>query len=307
MLSPLVTVIIPNYNHAKYLDERLQSVLNQTYSNFEVIVLDDMSSDNSLDIINKYVSHPKMSQIVKNNFNSGSPFKQWNKGFRLAKGELIWIAESDDSCDLTMLQKLVDAYMHYDNIVLAFCRTMLMNEDGICLRVFQKYFNQTFFEGNAFIKQKLIWGNCVVNASSAIFRKDIALQISDEYTHYRGVGDWLFWAELSEQGNVTIVDEPLNHYRYYETNTTSKNRKEGNEIKEAKKIIDYFVSKGHVGYIDKIRIHKKYIWHIKYEGHYNKIVQKQLLKTWNNNLLISFLAFLSNLSKLPAIRELRNL
>ena len=69
MLSPLVTVIIPNYNHAKYLDERLQSVLNQTYSNFEVIVLDDMSSDNSLDIINKYVSHPKMSQIVKNKIN----------------------------------------------------------------------------------------------------------------------------------------------------------------------------------------------------------------------------------------------
>lgn len=96
--EPLVSVIIPNYNHARFLDERIQSVLNQTYQNFELIILDDKSTDNGLEVINKYKDDSHISHIVVNEENSGSPFKQWHKGFELAKGDWIWLAESDDSC-----------------------------------------------------------------------------------------------------------------------------------------------------------------------------------------------------------------
>ena len=96
MRMPLVTVIIPNYNHAKYLRQRIDTVLNQTYTSFEVIILDDCSTDNSKDIILSYKDNPHISNIVLNSENSGSTFKQWNKGFELAKGDYIWIAESDD-------------------------------------------------------------------------------------------------------------------------------------------------------------------------------------------------------------------
>ena len=101
MRSPLVSVIIPNYNHAVYLDERIKSVLNQTYQNFELIILDDCSPDNgaSMAIIEKYRNNPHISHIVYNDVNSGSTFKQWHKGLELAKGDLIWIAESDDNCE----------------------------------------------------------------------------------------------------------------------------------------------------------------------------------------------------------------
>ena len=95
-MSPLVSVIVPNYNHARYLEQRLDSVFGQTYPNFEVIILDDSSTDNSLEIINRYKYNPHLSQIVVNKTNSGSVFKQWAKGLSLAKGEWIWIAESDD-------------------------------------------------------------------------------------------------------------------------------------------------------------------------------------------------------------------
>ena len=77
----MVSVIIPNYNHAKYLEERIDSVLNQSYKDFEVIVLDDYSTDNSKEVINKYAGHPKVSHIILNEENSGSTFKQWHKGF----------------------------------------------------------------------------------------------------------------------------------------------------------------------------------------------------------------------------------
>ena len=94
-----VSIIVPNYNHEKYLDERIQSILNQTYQDFEIIILDDCSTDNSKFVIEKFRNNEHVSHIVYNEQNSGSTFKQWERGFELAKGELIWIAESDDSCD----------------------------------------------------------------------------------------------------------------------------------------------------------------------------------------------------------------
>ena len=84
MNTPLVSIIIPNYNHAQYLEKRIDTVLNQTYQNIEVIILDDQSTDNSLEVIKKYRNHPKIAQIVVNERNTGNPFKQWDKGIRLA-------------------------------------------------------------------------------------------------------------------------------------------------------------------------------------------------------------------------------
>ena len=106
MKQPLVSVIVPNYNYARYMDERMQSILNQTYQNFEIIILDDCSTDNSRKVIEKYRGNPHVVAIVYNKENSGSTFKQWNKGFSIAKGELIWIAEADDTCKRTTSYRL---------------------------------------------------------------------------------------------------------------------------------------------------------------------------------------------------------
>lgn len=76
---PLVSIIIPNYNHARFLDERMTSVLEQTYQHIEVIILDGCSTDNSREVIEKYRSNPKVRKIVFNDTNSGSPFRQWKK------------------------------------------------------------------------------------------------------------------------------------------------------------------------------------------------------------------------------------
>ena len=82
-----VSVIVPNYNYAAYLEERIESVLNQSYQDFELIILDDCSTDNSRILIEQYRSDPHVSHIVYNEVNTGSPFKQWAKGIELAKGE----------------------------------------------------------------------------------------------------------------------------------------------------------------------------------------------------------------------------
>ena len=75
-----VSVIVPCYNHAPYLQARIDSIINQTYQNFELILLDDLSPDNSAEIILSYKNHPKVSHCIINEKNSGSTFAQWNKG-----------------------------------------------------------------------------------------------------------------------------------------------------------------------------------------------------------------------------------
>lgn len=120
MEHPKVSVIIPNYNHALYLDERIQSILNQSYDNFEIIILDDMSKDNSREVIEKYRECPKISHILYNETNSGSTFRQWKKGITLAKGEFIWIAESDDYCEPSLLEALVKQIQAHPTCTLAY-------------------------------------------------------------------------------------------------------------------------------------------------------------------------------------------
>lgn len=104
---PLVSVIIPNYNYARFLEKRIESVLLQTCTDFEIILLDDASTDNSVFILNKYQTNAHVSYVDINSVNTGSPFAQWQKGIALSRGKYIWIAESDDLASPSFLEKAV--------------------------------------------------------------------------------------------------------------------------------------------------------------------------------------------------------
>ena len=101
-----VSIIVPNYNHSRYLHRRLDCILNQTFTDFECILLDDASTDNSVEILEQYVNRDSRFKLFINQVNSGSTFAQWNYGVSLSKGKFIWIAESDDIADNTFLKKM---------------------------------------------------------------------------------------------------------------------------------------------------------------------------------------------------------
>lgn len=169
--NPLVSVIVPNYNHARFLDERMETILGQTYQNFEVIILDDKSTDESKEVIERYRGNAKVSAIVYNEENSGSPFKQWYKGFQLCKGEIVWIAESDDSCEPTFLESLVPCFAD-EHVAFAFCRTTKVDEADKPFEVCQPDMHGSYvMEGHDFIARHLYRICSVVNASSALIRK----------------------------------------------------------------------------------------------------------------------------------------
>ena len=90
---PTVSVIVPNYCHAPYLEQRIESILQQTFQDFELILLDDCSTDGSREILERYRNHPKVSGIFYNERNSGSPFKQRkSRRFRRSTRNRPWLS-----------------------------------------------------------------------------------------------------------------------------------------------------------------------------------------------------------------------
>ena len=228
-------MIIPNYNHARYLDQRIQTVLDQTYQNFEVIILDDCSTDNSLEVIEKYKDNSHISQIVVNERNSGNTFIQWDKGLHLAKGDLVWIAESDDYCELNLLEELVNAYRSRRGTVLAYNTTLAIYDDGTTWNQL-KIGNNQYMSGERYIRHYLTLFNWVMNVSCAIFSKEVALNISQEYITLSGAGDYLFWVEIASHGDVAIVNKKLSYFCRHGNAVTDHRQADGTNPTEEKKI-----------------------------------------------------------------------
>lgn len=224
-----VSVIIPNYNHAKYLDERIQSVIQQTYPVFEIIILDDFSTDESLAIINKYNQDPRI-KIVLNEENSGSTFKQWDKGIKLANSEFIWIAESDDFSSPHFLENIISSFDD-KNIVLSYCDSFIVDDtsliNGIVSATYFKdlaHVFQTNFQMNGieFITKYLLHNNVIPNASSVVFKKSSYEQASVCCNNLSRTGDWLAWMKIATQGDVYYNASCFNYFRVHLTSVTAQ-------------------------------------------------------------------------------------
>ena len=282
MYTPLISVIIPNYNHAHFLDERIQSVLNQTYQNFEVIILDDKSTDNSVEVINKYKDNPHVSKVVVNDENSGSTFKQWHKGFELAKGEWIWIAESDDYCDEDLLEILIAEVGKRNKVAVSYCTSQFVDANGMKIGLELPHSDKVvFMEGIAFVKDKMSVGNAINNASSAIFNKEYALKADRQYMNYVAAGDRLFWIELAEMGNVVHVYAPKNYFRQHEHKVSPWKERTGITSEEDFKILGYLVSKGYVGILNGALVRAKYLHRIENTMFDNETVMIQQQALWS--------------------------
>lgn len=208
MSKSLVSIILPNYNHARYLPERLDSIFKQTYQNFEVIIMDDASTDKSVSILNTYQNHPKVSHFIVNDKNSGSPFKQWETGLQVAKGEYIWIAESDDTCEYTFLEQQLKAIKE-KKAAIAVAHTKKINNQGIYGTV-----NHPIFQD----KNELILNNdyflyCpILNVSATVFYAKLSSQRST-YSDFQLIGDRVFYFEAFQGEKIIENTKTVSYFR----------------------------------------------------------------------------------------------
>ena len=237
-----VSVIIPNYNYARFLQQRIESVLAQTYTDYEIILLDDASTDDSVSILNHYKTNSRVAHLEINSVNTGSPFAQWQKGISLSRGKYIWIAESDDAADSSFLEKAVSVLNQYPHTSFCFLGSNCIDEKGNELstdfdrwtsKQLRRPHNIGIFDGEDYIKHNLYWRNYIYNASGVVFRKQCFEQIKDlSCFSMRYSGDWLFWIEMAKQGMVVEVYEKLNNFRLHNVSTTKKGQKTGDGVRE---------------------------------------------------------------------------
>lgn len=217
-----VSVVLPCFNHEKFLPERIFSVLGQTRPVDEIIILDDASTDNSVSLARKLVDHAHCPvTILTNTVNSGSPFAQWNKGVGLATGDLVWIAETDDSCDQRLLERLLQA-LESTKATFAWSQSKVVDENGRFLHsagvwhesIFPGLFANDFtMEGDIFIRNFLSCVNLIPNASGALFERKRYLEVGPANQAMRYAGDWLQWIKIIQGGKVCFIMEELNHFR----------------------------------------------------------------------------------------------
>jgi glycosyltransferase involved in cell wall biosynthesis len=234
---PRISVIVPNYNHERFLKLRIESILNQTFQDFEIIILDDCSTDNSRDIIERYRSNIKITKIVYNEQNSGSTFKQWETGIALAKGDWLWIAESDDYAKSDFLESLIQLTEKYDNVGIAFSNSYKIDQDQQTEEL-PVYMTSSYKDGVIEVRERLCHYNTITNASSCIINRKIAAEASKNLHKYKACGDWIFYTRILQHTNLAYSPRKLNYYRWHQSSVSFSASKSGAYVTEGVNVMD---------------------------------------------------------------------
>jgi glycosyltransferase involved in cell wall biosynthesis len=230
---PRVSVIVPNYRYEKYIRQRLETILAQTFPVYELIILDDCSPDQSVSIIKEVLKNCEIPyRLVVNNENSGSPIKQLIKGVGLARGDLVWIAEADDLAKPTLLKHLVPIFEDPE-IVLAYSQSSQINEDDIVTandyrqytRDIGSYWDSDYIiDGKAEIRRALCIKNTILNVSAVLFKRAALVAAlkahGQELMNYKVAADWHLYIRLAMMGKIGFIAESLNSHRRHNGSVT---------------------------------------------------------------------------------------
>ena len=244
------SVIIPNYNHALFLEKRIESVLAQRFPPAEIILLDDASTDDSRTILEGYRNHPLVTHLVYNNTNSGSPFHQWAKGIGLAKEEWIWVAETDDEADPGFLETAAFSLQQYGTTAgLFYCDAAIVEEEEKKPTLFSTQKNNWFHtgkwsepyyeEGTTELADGLALRCTINNVSSAVMRNSLLQQCIPYWKNFRFHGDWFTYAYIATRAAIVYAPDCLNHYRHYSGNIQSQLPADGRNREECFRILSF--------------------------------------------------------------------
>lgn len=233
-----ITAVIPNYNYEDYICERIDSVLYQTYKISELIVLDDVSKDNSIEVIEEKLKQVKIEypelkiKFIKNKNNSGNVFKQWAKCFEVSNSDYLWICEADDSASPYFLENVMKGFDDED-VVISYAESLTMDEnDNLLMPDLREWID--IYETGKWNKSYIISGkeeltttmcinNTLANVSSAVFKKKKNidyrkyLKVAEEF---KLAGDWYFYVKVLGHGKIAYCKKSLNYHRMHSKSVT---------------------------------------------------------------------------------------
>lgn len=245
-LQPKVTALVPSYNHGRYIRERIESILYQTYPHIELIVIDDLSDDDSHTVLEELQAQHGF-HYLRNKRNSGTPFAAWEQICTLATGDYIWICESDDVAEPTFVETAVASLEAEPTAVLFYSSSLIINEASETIGHTDSYFHGNWNEsrwdasfsadGLAELLQFQLRGQTVPNMSSALFRASaFRAAFTPFLKRLQLTGDWLFVGDVMKLGKVVFNHNALSRFRKHEV--TSRVR-----VKSARSQAEFILTK----------------------------------------------------------------
>jgi hypothetical protein len=229
-----VSVVVPNHNYADHLLERLESIFEQNYPIFEVVVLDDASTDQSIERLAEIRKRTgRQFEVLTNAENSGSVFRQWKQASEFARGDYLWIAEADDACKPEFLDRLMQKAQ--PGVAFTFTDSAQIDRSGEVLEEsYKEYYRRSanglmqadfVLDGDQFVRECLTERNLVLNVSAVVWElsclRETLDRCFDELIGYKLAGDWhLYAATALSGGRVAYVSEPLNIHRRHPDGVT---------------------------------------------------------------------------------------
>ncbi len=258
--QPLVSIVFTSYNHQEYLRQALDSLVNQTYSNIEIIIIDDCSTDGSQEILKKYEHHSNINLKLQTK-NSGSYVKASNLGASFAKGEYILFAQCDDFAEANQIEVLLKAFENNPSVGVVFSKSNLVDEKGTVYandftgreKRFKKAVNETGLICGHKMKELLSFSCVIPNLSAALIKNDLFKEINGLSEQYLVVADWEFWLDLTEKTDFFYVSQPLNYFRQHAT-TIRSSIKMKTQIVEVYKMFYNHLAKNELDSIQKYEI-----------------------------------------------------
>ncbi len=240
-MKPLVSVCIPAYNNAAYIKETIDSVLNQTYSNLELVICDDKSTDNTVEVIEK-IGDDRI-KLYKNEKNLGMS-GNWNHCLSKCSGEFIKLICADDMLAETALEKEVKALIQNPTAVLAESDTRLFDLNGKPKGFYKRYKTKGLTNGKEIARKGFFVKNYFGAPLANTFRRSAVEKTGGFDPWYTYILDYDFWVQLACMGDVYIIHEPLNYFRVRNDSNT------GN-VMAGDKTEDYV--KEHIHLVNKFR------------------------------------------------------
>lgn len=226
-ITGLVSIVVASYNHAGYLARRMDSLVAQTYPTIEILVIDDCSPDNSVEILERYESNPRV-KLIRREKNGG-----WvavsNQGIEMARGEYVLFANCDDDCAPTMVERLVNQIQTHPTAGIAFCRSLMVDENDHVLgddfeireRSFQLKCAEDTFIVRDEMKRFLLYSCVIPNLSAALIRLNCFNATRNFSKNYRACSDWELFFRIAEDFDFCYVAEALNRFRQHATTIRS--------------------------------------------------------------------------------------
>jgi glycosyltransferase involved in cell wall biosynthesis len=200
--TPSVSVLMSVYNGAGYLQESIESILNQTFTNFEFIIIDDCSTDNSKNIIIDYASKDERIVFSQNQENLGLT-KSLNKGIKIAKGKYVARQDADDVSLPQRLEKQVSVLDSHPAIALVSCDIEVIDSEGNCIGKHHRACESDL------VGWYLLFYNHLAGHSQTIFRRELVMNLGAYCESYRYSQDYELWCRLVRVGKILIIPEVL--------------------------------------------------------------------------------------------------